>query len=429
MSLFSLLPVLIILSGAYFLFKLDFFFLKHPIRALKFAFSGTDKKNSFFSLMLALAGTLGVGNISGVAIGLATGGAGSVLWLMVSALFSSAIKYSEVYISYHSKGRGILDVIKRSFGEASAFFALVYAVFILLLSLFMGSAFQARAIAEASVLGGDGRIFIIAPLITAFCITVALLGKDRIKGAVAVIIPLASIIYTGMCLFVIFSNFDRLSEIIGMIFSSAFSPRSAMGGIIGFISASGMKDGFARGLLSNEAGSGTSSLSHTSHIDTHKTFEETECMRAGIFGVLEVLFDTLFICPLTAFAILLGTDGDLSTSSLGELSKIFGKAISPSAPLLLFACIVFFAVSTTLCWYYYGMVALKFLLPKRKGYLFSALFFVFFFAALLYNIPHVLFITDTALFILSLISLSALIKNRALIRFDRQALVGKQTEF
>ena len=232
-----------------------------------------------------------------------------------------------------------------------------------------------------------------------------------------------------MCLFVIFSKFDKLFRVVGIILSSAFSPKSATGGILGFMTASGIKEGFARGLLSNEAGAGTSSLSHTSHIDTQKTATATECMRAGIFGVLEVLFDTLLICPLTALAILLGTEEDLSTTSLSVLCEIFENVISPSAPLLLFACIVFFAVSTTLCWYYYGMVALKFLAPKKRGRVFSLLFFVFFFTALIYSIPHVLFITDTALFILSVISLSALIKNRALIRFERQALGKSKLNF
>lgn len=425
MSLLSFLPILMIMSGSYFLFKLRFFFIKHPIRTLKFAFSGKNKKRSVLSLALALAGTLGVGNISGVAIGIAVGGAGSVFWLIISAVFSSAIKYSEVYISYRCGGRGMIDVINGSFGNLGSFFASVYALFTLILSISMGSAFQGTAISESAKNTADISIYALAPIITLFCVIVTALGKSRIKGAVAVIIPLASIVYTGMCFAVIFSNLERIREVVLDILSAAFSFKSASGGILGFAASSGIKEGFARGLLSNEAGAGTSSLSHTSHIEGKAELSEKECMRSGIFGIFEVIFDTLLICPLTAFAILLGTDTSYFGGSLFELSAIFQKSIPHGAPTLLLICIIFFAVSTTLCWYYYGKVALTYLFPKSQGYLFSFLFFLCFFLSLVWKLPYVLFITDTALFILSIISLSALIKKRALILYDGKALERK----
>lgn len=441
MSLLSFLPVLIILSGTFLLIKLRFFFLIRPIRTLKFAFSGKNKKKSILSLILALAGTLGVGNISGVAIGIAVGGAGSVFWLIISALFSSAIKYSEVYLSYRSGGRGMIDVIKGSFKHAGAVLSFIYAMFAVILSVSMGSAFQARAISEAADNSGEVNILLLAALLSVFVVFVCILGKDRIKGAVAVTIPVATIIYTGMCLFVVFANLQKLPETVLTIFHSAFSTKSAAGGILGFITASGMKEGFARGLLSNEAGAGTSSFSHTSHVGSSKNvfsdyksseakstdyikdrtishLSDEDCKRAGIFGILEVVFDTLLLCPLTAFAIFLGYDGENFSGSLGELSEIFEDCMGKASSALLLYSIIFFAVSTTLCWYYYGRVSLDYISGGKGVVLYSAVFFIAFFVAVTVEIPHVLFITDTALFILSVISLSALIKNRALLHHE-----------
>ena len=422
MSLLSLLPFLIILSGTYLLFKLRFFFILHPKSTLRFAFSGENKSKSTLSLMLALAGTLGVGNISGVAIGIAIGGSGSVFWLTLSALFSSAIKYSEVYLSYRSGNLGMIGVIRRTFLYSGGFFAATYALISVVLSFSMGSVFQARAIAESSALEGRSVILPLAPVLTLGTLFVCVLGERRIKRAVALIIPFAALIYTGSCLYVIFGNTERLPGVISNILKSAFSFKSASGGVFGFIVASGMKEGFARGLLSNEAGAGTSSFSHTSHsaISTTHSLSESEiaeCERAGIFGILEVVFDTLLLCPLTSLAILVGFDGESFSGSLSELSYIFQSHVGPHAPTVLLLSIILFAVSTTLCWYYYGRVALFYLVKNRGIALYTALYFLSFFFALLYEIPHTLFITDTALFILSFISLSALIKNRAHLKY------------
>ena len=438
MSLLSLLPIIIVFSGTYLLFKLNFFFIKHPIRTLKFTFDDQNKKKHLLSLMLALAGTLGVGNISGVAIGLAIGGAGSVFWLVFSAFFSSCIKYAEVYISYKFGGLGMISVIKSSFKYGGAFLACIYAVTAVILSFSMGSIFQARAIAESAANTSFFDVRILGALITILIASVCILGTKRIKETIAFIIPIATIIYTGMCLIVIFANSDKVVGVVFDVLRSAFSFKSASGGILGFIVSSGMKEGFARGLLSNEAGAGTSSFSHTSHIEgkvftssnikngetgenyernlSHHHITDKECQIAGIFGILEVVFDTLLLCPLTAFAILLGYDGVKFNGSIFELSAIFENHMGEVAPKLLLYSIIFFAVSTTLCWYYYGKTALTFALKGKFAILYSALFFLSFYLAMLKEIPHTLFITDTSLFVLSVISLSAVIKNRALLK-------------
>ena len=163
MFILSFLPIMIIFAGTYLSFKLDFFHVKHPIRTLKFAFSGQNTKKSVLSLLLALAGTLGVGNIVGVASGLYIGGPGSVFWLILSVFFSSVIKYSEVFLA-SSKRRsfGMIGVIEEG-GKENKTVAKLYAALALLLSLSMGAALQGSAIRSATLsLGDKAREFILS---------------------------------------------------------------------------------------------------------------------------------------------------------------------------------------------------------------------------------------------------------------------------
>ncbi len=418
MSLLTLLPLMIIVVGGYILIKLRFFYILHPIRTLKFTFDGQNTKKSIFSLLLALAGTLGVGNIVGVAFGIYAGGAGSVFWLCISAFFSSAIKYSEVGLSSrYTNGKGFISVVEDS-GEFRGLLSKLYAALALILSFAMGSLLQAGAISDA-IKSFDVKIHIpLLAVIFIFTCAVCLLGKNRIKNAVAAVIPTATAVYSFCCLFIVFAEAHKIPEVIKSILSSAFSFSSLAGGFSAFLISSGIKEGFARGLLSNEAGAGTSSFSHTSHMENEKTdtasnlYDENYPKRAAVYGVLEVIFDTLILCPLTAFAILLGKGNHNLLGTLGELSDIFESYIGTRAPVLLLFSITSFAVSTTLCWYYYGRVSFSYLTHGKALSVFSVLFIFSFAIGLIFNIPSLIFVNDTVLFLLSVITLYTLIRQR-----------------
>ncbi|MBQ3016504.1 MAG: alanine:cation symporter family protein [Clostridia bacterium] len=418
MSLLSLLPLMIILVGGYILIKLRFFYILHPIRTVKFAFSGENTKNSIISLLLALAGTLGVGNIVGVAFGIYVGGAGSVFWLCVSAFFSSAIKYAEVGLSsYHTGGWGFISVIEDS-GAYQGLLPKLYAALALILSFAMGSLLQAEAISDATK-NFDAKIRIsLLAVIFIFTCAVCVSGKKKIKNAVAAVIPIATVIYSFCCLFIIFSEANKIPAVIKSILSSAFNFSALSGGVSAFLISSGIKEGFARGLLSNEAGAGTSSFSHTSHIEDKNTaakadlYDDNYARRAAFYGVLEVIFDTLLLCPLTAFAILLGTDIDSFNGTLGELSTIFEGYIGRLASTLLTFSVTAFAISTVLCWYYYGRVSFSYLTRGKSMSIFSFLFISSFAVGLFFEIPSLIFINDTVLFFLSVITLYTLMRKR-----------------
>ena len=401
----NILPIMITLGGLYLGFKGAFFFIKHPIRTLKFTFHGDNTKEAVKSLALALSGTLGVGNIVGVIIGLNYGGIGSIFWLFFSSLFASAIKYCEVRFSAeYEGGLGMIMTIKETFGKLGAPISKIYSALALILSLFMGSAIQARAIFDSKT---DAMKFG-APLLAAILISALLIlllsGKRIIREASSIIIPIATFLYTGACLFIIFSNFSAFPSVISEILESAFSLKSFGGGLFAFSGASGISEGFSRGLLSNEAGAGTSSFSHTSA-------EQKAPKRAGCFGILEVICDTAILCPLTAFTVLLGGDSKDFSEGLSLLSDIFSKHLGDIGAWILFLSIIAFAFSTVICWFYYGTICREYLFLTKGKVAYPIIYLSFFAFSYLIDYAFLIYVTDLSLFALTAISMSAVIKN------------------
>ena len=149
MSLLNFLPLIITIAGLYFLIKLKFFFIRHPIKVIKKLFITLREKSSRRALALALAGTLGVGNIVGVAYGIMKTGGGCILWILISSIFSGVIKYSESLISADEREEGcggMMYVIKNTFSHLGKPLSLLYATLCLMLSLTMGAMLQAKSV-------------------------------------------------------------------------------------------------------------------------------------------------------------------------------------------------------------------------------------------------------------------------------------------
>ena len=401
MKLSFLLPILVASVGLYLLIKLSFFFIRHPIRTMRSFASATGDRGARRSFCLALAGTLGVGNIFGVAAGIMIGGAGSLFWLFVSSFFAMIIKYAETLLTFESgapKG-GMAEVIRRVFKSAGKFLAPLYAAFTLVLSLFIGSAMQSVAVLDVAE-----EAFSIHPIIGAIILIILLLpcivgGVGKIENITEIIIPLTTIIYILMCFGVILLNFDRFSEVINLIISSAFNFKSATCGLT-FVA---IKEGFARGILSNEAGAGTSAMAHS-------TCQERTPHIAGLFAMCEVVFDSLILCMLTGFAILLSVDNISAFSSpMSLVSAAFATSLGGFSVYILLILVFAFAYSTLICWYFYGARCSNLYFPKtRLIYPFLFLFFVI--ASRLFDSKTVIYITDFLLLIMTVITLSAIVK-------------------
>ena len=199
---FNPVPILISAVGVLLLIKIRAFFIFHPIKTAKLCIKTVSGKGSFLSLSLALAGTLGVGNVLVVAVGLILGGAGSVFWLFTSVIFASALKYSEVVVcsKYSYSGFGMIGAVRESMPRAGGFLSVLYALAALFVALVMGAALQSGTVAECLDLAHSVPSLATSVVLVALVIFAASGGGDIIEKITAVIIPLTTVLYVVLTL-------------------------------------------------------------------------------------------------------------------------------------------------------------------------------------------------------------------------------------
>lgn len=409
--------------GTILLFRLRFFFIRHPLRCIgriAHLLSDRTRRRSF---LLALAGTLGVGNIYGVALGIMLGGEGSVFWLFISSFFAMVVKYSEsvVAVSDNSRGRGMMLSIERALGRSGKPIAIAYAVAMLFLSLFMGGFIQSDSFVTSVTYLFPINEMLISMLFLLPVILVILGGGEGIKNATEALIPIATIFYVTISLIVIIKDASRLSDVISRIISAALAPASMLFGVLPVVSYSAVSQGFARGLLSNEAGVGSSAMAHSE--------ESTNASDAGLFGVLEILFDTNLLCIITALVILCEVENPaLASSPMALVFSAFRSGAGEMSLVLLLVCIALFAYSTVICWYYYGLRALSYLSLDSSTKVYGIAFCIFLFAPSIFSGIGAIYVSDILLLLMSMPTLYCLFINRKSIEqiTDTAGLLGKR---
>jgi len=382
----TLVPFSLVISGLYFSIKLRFFWIFHPLKLLRSMFgkrdSGKDSISPFRAVTVALAGTLGVGNIVGVAGAIALGGFGAIFWMWASALCAMVLKYAEITlaVSHRRSGKngfcgGSLYYISDFFGSKGltglgSFTACVFALFLLLDSFTTGSVVQINA-ASRSMSGVFGIspviIGISSALITFFVVITGAKGVSKLTGW---LIPLLSVAYIVLSLSVMIKKADSLPYAFSAIFKNAFDLNAVGGGIVGFLTSRALRFGTMRGLLSNEAGCGTAPMAHAS-ADAKSPAEQ------GFWGIFEVFVDTIVLCTLTAVIIILNYD---SVSHLGNepimmAISAYSVTLGAWSEYLLAASVAVFGLATVICWAHYGSECVRFLFPKRHK-LFSFIYLI-----------------------------------------------------
>ena len=352
----------------------------------------------------------------GVAIGIIIGGAGSLFWLLVSMLFAMVIKYSEVVLTsdnlYHDSDThgGIYYALRSSLGGLGDGLSRVYSVAVLLLSFVMGAALQTDAIIESA-----DQIIRLPPLpiaifIVVFAFTAIIGGTRKIEKITAIVIPLTTIIYIFITTSVIFTNADKVPSVLLHVVRSAFSLKSGVGGILGFLLSTPRREGFVRGILSNEAGAGTSAMAHARSGVLNPA-------SAGILGIFEVWFDTGLICTLTGLSILVSVpDPSAFSDGMQIVSFTVGNLFGFSGKVVLFLSVFAFAFATLICWYYYGSEAFGTLFGKRKRATFLPLFLLAVFLGCFADTMLLVALTDMLILVATILTLLALIKNSDRIR-------------
>ncbi len=368
-----LTPAVLLLSALILLPRLPLRRLMNPKTFLRILRDLPDNAQTtpLSSLSMALAGTLGVGNITGVASALMAGGAGAVFWMWAGSIVSIVVKYAEVFLAVKfrrendgGKTGGAMYYIRdglRMKGNRSAVLGGMFAVLCVLNSLITGNIVQANA--AVSVLPGKFRLS--GGIVLAFLVSISVLyGRRKTEKITAKLMPPLTGVYILLAGGILVRNASLLPEILGEILSSAFAPRAVFGGTVGFTVREGIRFGVMRGIFSNEAGCGTSPTAHA--IADTKSPPHQAC-----FGVVEVVFDTLILCTLTAFVLLTAdrrygllpwkTDADAAGVTLSAFRALAGD----TAGVLLTGSVILFAFGTILAQMYYGSTAIGYLTKKK----------------------------------------------------------------
>ena len=327
----------------------------------------------FQAVCTALAGTVGTGNIAGVAGAIALGGPGAIFWMWCSAFLGMCTKFSEVTLAIHFREKnsngeyvgGPMYYIKNGLSKKWYFLAVLYAVFGVLTVFGTVNATHVNTIVASinsalmsfHIIDGtnDKENLIFGIFIAALVAMVLLGGIKRIGQVTEKLVPFMAVLYVILALGVIIMNIEHVPAVFGEIFSGAFSPRAATGGVIGSMFLS-MKKGVSRGIFSNEAGLGTGSIAHAC-ADTDNAVHQ------GMFGIFEVFMDTIIICTLTGLVILLAAPGITYGQAAGAELTISGFTSTYGSWVSIFTAVAMccFAFSTIIGWGLYGSRCIEFL--------------------------------------------------------------------
>lgn len=333
--------------------------------------------SQFEAFSAALAGTVGTGNIIGVASAMLAGGPGAVFWMWVSAFFGLMTSFAENVLGNYFRKKdkdgnvsgGPMYYIENGLGKK--WLALIFSACCLLAAVGMGMV-QSNSISgtiqNVVRVGSDKVIAAIVGVAVALIIALVIIGGiKRIGRFASLVVPFMAVLFIVMACSIIGINITRVPHAFALIFKGAFSLRSVGGGLLGYTVMTAMRFGFARGIFSNEAGLGSGVIAQS-------TSETKEPVQQGLWGVFGVFFDTFVICTLTALT-LLCTSGDyfmnIGGNAGADATTVASSAFSGTFGLfgeIVFAIILpLFAFTTILAWSFYGEKAIEYLFGQKTG--------------------------------------------------------------
>lgn len=338
---------------------------------------GKGNVTPFQAVATALASTVGVGNIAGVATAIYLGGPGAIFWLWVSGLFGMATKFSEVVVALYyrepdKKGiirGGAMYTLKKGLGLP--WLGTLFAFFAALAAFGIGNMVQANSVADslrssfhvpAAITGG------VLALLTGIVI---IGGIKRIGEVTQILVPFMCLLYLGGGLIIILTHLAQLPKVFALIFKGAFSRTAALGGFAGSGVRQALRYGIARGLFSNEAGLGSAPIAHAAADTDHPA-------RQGLYGIFEVFVDTILVCTFTGLVVLV--TGVWTSGKTG--ASLTALAFETGLPglwgdIIVTAGLVFFAFSTLLGWSYYGETSAVYLFGTKAAFPYRLLWIVF----------------------------------------------------
>lgn len=390
---------------------------RHGIALVRGDYTGPDEVGEvshFQALATAVSGTVGLGNIAGVAVAITVGGPGATLWMIAAGLLAMASKFTEctLGVKYRrenpdgSVSGGPMFYLSRGLAEQGKvrlgkFLAAAFAVFCIFGSLGGGNAFQSnQAFAQLrDVTGGDDGILgggsagVLFGIVLAALIGVVIIGGiKRIARVTDKLVPFMAVFYVAACLIVLGGNIGSVPEAARLIVTGAFSPEGITGGVVGVLIT-----GVQRAAFSNEAGLGSAAIAHSA-VQTKRPVTE------GYVALLEPFIDTVVICTMTALTIVItgaytrqGTEGVQLTSDAFE-------TVLPWFPNVLAVAVVLFAFSTQLAWSYYGTKATAYLTNESRvaDLVYKAVFLLFVVIGAASSLDVIIGFSDAMIFAMSI---------------------------
>ncbi len=329
--------------------------------------------------MTALAATVGTGNIAGVATAIAVGGPGALFWMWITGLFGMATKYAEAVLAVKYRevdedgtmSGGPMYYITK--GLNLKWLGSIFAIFASVAAFGIGNMVQSNSVADAVQHSFHIPVYITGIVLAVATALVILGGIKSIGSVTGLLVPLMIVFYMFAALFVVIIHIERVPEVIGWVLSEAFSPTAASGGFLGAGVMLTMRMGVARGVFSNESGLGSAPIAAAAAQTKHPVTQ-------ALVSMTQTFIDTIVICSLTGFAILVSGLWNSGETGVPLTSSAFATALPGEwGGIVVSLGIIFFAYSTILGWSYYGEKSLEFLLGSKSIKPYRILFCIFVF--------------------------------------------------
>lgn len=355
--------------------------MKLPM-ALKLIFKAQNKGDgdvsSFRSLCVALAATVGTGNIVGVATAIKLGGPGALFWMWLAAFFGMATKYAEgllaiKYRTIDTNGEvagGPMYYIERGLGQKWKPLAIFFALAGVLVALLgIGTFPQVNAVIESVNVAFGVPVYYTAAVVTILVALITIGGLQSIAKASSAIIPFMAFVYVAICLIVLIINVEQIPAAIALVMESAFTGHAAAGGFAGSTIMMAMQAGMARGMFSNESGLGSAPIVAAAA----KTKWPAE---QGLISMTGTFIDTLIICMMTGLTIILTGVWTGPLAGAAMTSSVYAMYFGDLGTQALTFCLVLFAFTTTLGWNYYGERCCYYLFGAKAIKIYRLIFIV-----------------------------------------------------
>ena len=388
---------------------------------------GHGSVTPFQAVATALASTVGVGNIAGVATAIFLGGPGALFWLWVSGIFGMCTKYAEIVVALHYREPdasgtmrgGAMYTLKKGLGLP--WLGGIFALLTSLAAFGIGNMVQANSVAASL-----DATFGVAPMVTGIVLAiltaaVILGGIKRIGEFTSVLVPFMAVLYVGGALVVLVTHAAELPRAFALVFDGAFNGTAATGAFAGSTIMLALRYGIARGLFSNEAGLGSAPMVHAAAQTDHP-------VRQGLYGIFEVFIDTILICTMTGLVILVT---DVWTSGVTG-AALSARAFETGLPgtwgdIVVTGGILLFSFSTLIGWSYYGETGIVYLLGARAAVPYRLLWLVFIYLGATGSLHVIWDVADTLNGLMALPNLVAVLGSiPLLLRLQREFFAGRR---